>query len=112
MLQQDLEKRLEEIETKIEELEDMVLDNKLKIMNLYSKLEEKKSSVVKFETVEKRMTRELEEKIKPLPVLKPRETRRTGNFFKPKETKVKQERNLEDLNERAKKIKSMLRELE
>lgn len=100
MLQQDLEKRLEEIETKIEELEDMVLDNKLKIMNLYSREEEKKSSVVKFETVEKRMTRELEEKIRPLPVLKP------------KETEVKQERDLEDLNERAKKIKSMLRGLE
>ncbi len=42
MLEKDLEKRLEEIETKIEELENMILDNKLKIMSLLSEREEEK----------------------------------------------------------------------
>jgi len=42
MLEKDLEKRLEEIETKIEELENMVLDNKLKIMSLLSEREGEK----------------------------------------------------------------------
>ena len=38
MFQEDLEKILEEIEAKIQELEDMILDNKLKIMDIYSPL--------------------------------------------------------------------------
>lgn len=42
MLEKDLEKRLEEIETKIEELENMILDNKLKIMSLLSEKEGEK----------------------------------------------------------------------
>ncbi|UCG95136.1 MAG: hypothetical protein JSV92_03770 [archaeon] len=53
MLQSDLEKRLEEIEIKIEELEDMILDNRLKIMDIFSKLEKKGPEKVRFEEVKK-----------------------------------------------------------
>ncbi len=50
MLKEDLEKRLEDMEVKIEELEDCILDNRLRIMELAKKMEKKSGpELVKFE---------------------------------------------------------------
>ena len=83
MIPKDLEKRLEEIEVKIEELEDMVLENKLKIMNIIS---ERKVSETKIEYA--------------------KEIPRTQ-----KKVESEKAREVDDLKERVEKIKNMLREL-
>ncbi len=88
---ENLEKRLEEIEMKIEELEDMILDNKLKIMDIFSKMEGNKTPVIKSQR---------EEHI-PAPPKK--------SIIK--SIMPKKEGNVDDLKERARKIKSMLREM-
>ena len=99
MLKEDLEKRLEEMEMKIEELEDMVLANKLKIMDLTSKKGRKPKGM---ETVELPETKPVP---KPEPAQKP--VRRQKLFEKkPKDNQM------DDLKGRTKKIKEMLRGLE
>jgi|GEM_PF-1630466 len=97
MLQQDLEKRLEEIEMKIEELEDMMLENKLKLMNLCSKLEEKNPPVVELE----------KRGLPPPPQTKKFEISKPS-FFKLREPEMAGEL---EMRERIKKIKGMLEEL-
>ena len=52
MLQEDLEKRLEDIETKLEELEHLHLDNKLKITEIMSRLEKLSSERKSFKSEE------------------------------------------------------------
>jgi len=105
MLQEDLEKRLEEIEAKIEELEDMILDNKLKIMDISSRSEKKGPSKVKFDAPKK--TEVKPEEIEMV-VPKPKEPSPLRKIFKPKKAKPEE---IENLKDRAKKIKDMLREL-
>ncbi len=106
MLQEDLEKRLEEIEAKIEELEDMILDNKLKIMDIFSRSEKKGGpSTVKFDAPKKAEAKPEEiETVAP----KPKEPSPLRKIFKPKKAKPEE---IENLKDRAKKIKDMLREL-
>lgn len=103
MLQEDLEKRLEEIEMKIEELEDMILDNRLKIMDIFTKIEKKVSHLVRVGETNIEKPEEME-------VVKIGETKKPKGFFKPKKEARPEE--IEDLKNRAKKIKNMLRELE
>jgi len=83
MIPKDLEKRLEEIEVKIEELEDMVLENKLKIMNIIAGRKVPETKI---------------EYAKRIPT-----TQKKGENEKARE--------VDDLKERVEKIKNMLREL-
>ncbi len=83
MIPKDLEKRLEEIEVKIEELEDMVLENKLKIMNIISG--------------------------RRVPETNIEYTKRISTTQKKGESEKARE--VDDLKERVEKIKNMLREL-
>ncbi|MCK4635061.1 MAG: hypothetical protein KAT37_04255 [Candidatus Aenigmarchaeota archaeon] len=107
MLQEDLEKRLEEIESKIEELEDMILDNKLKIMDIFSKSEKKGPSVIKFDAPKKAEAKLEEKEVNPAP--KPKKPiSPLRKIFKPKKAEPEE---IENLKDRAKKIKDMLREL-
>lgn len=108
MLQADLEKRLEEIENKIEELEDMILDNKLKIMKISSKPEKEGPKRVMFEE---------EKKPKKIKLFKKVETteNHSSRMESPKPLnkvfRPKKKDDVEDLRSRAKKIKDMLREI-
>lgn len=93
MLREDLEKRLEDIEAKIEELEDCILDNRLKIIELVKKMEKRPGpELVKFE--------ESTEETAP----EPRRPTFQKKDYTPAET--------DDFKTRARKIKEMLRELE
>lgn len=106
MLKEDLDKRLEEIEAKIQELEDGVLENRLRLMEI-ARGEEKKSGseFVKFDEKKKP---EIEEVV-PEPRERKPEKRPLGRIIKPKEEAPSDE--IDDFRDRAKKLKEMLREL-
>ena len=84
MLQEDLEKRLEEIEAKLEELENLHLDNKLKITEIMSKLNEIYSERKKF--------RNEEIPTKPEPVFSSKNEEKKDTFVKTIEPAVKEEK--------------------
>ncbi len=98
MIKEDLDKRLEEIETKIQELEDMILDNKLKIMELQNKKPEEKENISLGKPAEEKKSDKKDDK----PIKK------LFNIKKIEEEKKGEE---DELGHRAKKIKDMLRDL-
>ena len=107
MLKEDLEKRLEDMECKIQELEDMVLDNKLKIMNIKSGIDKEKSGpeMVDFEEPE-------EKKNLPPPPTQERDLARNSGenrkFIQKIHEPKKDEDDIDSLRKRVRKIKSML----
>lgn len=99
MLREDLEKRLDEIEAKIEELEDSILDNRLKIMEMAKSMAKK--SGPELVTFDRPVEKVEPEPRKPVVI---RKTAPSEDAEMPSET--------DDFRTRARKIKQMLRELE
>jgi len=131
MLQEELEKRLEDIETKLEELENFYLENRLKIMDISEKLEKLTSKKNEFSRSvpmipKSQATIKKEEKppfmppeIKPIKIEENKKEEKSPeeNFPPPvKNVPVnvepsKESHGEEDIKERIKKIREMIQKL-